>query len=187
MAWNTIESDPAVFSEMLERLGVRGVEVAELWGLDESAFESLGGTDNIKGLYFLFKWQKDKRTSHAVTTDAPEGVFFAKQTISNACGTLALLHVLLNRPEIDVGTALADYKAFAADLPPDLRGDLLGSCDPIRVTHNLFARPEPFEAEERAARDDDDVYHFIAYTQVGDKLFELDGLKPAPIQFGGWG
>jgi hypothetical protein len=64
---------------------------------------------------------------------------------------------------------------------------LLGSCDPIRVTQNSFARAEPFETEERAARDDDDVYHFIAYTQVGDKLFELDGLKPAPIQFGGWG
>lgn len=38
--------------------------------------------------------------------------------------------------------------------------------------------------ETRLATEDDDVYHFIAYTSINSTLYELDGLQPAPIRHG---
>ena len=181
--WSTIESDPGVFGEMLARLGVRGVQLDEVLTLDVDEVAALAPF----GLFFLFKWDKTKGRAPAATSSAAgaggassaaggSGVFFARQTIANACGTLAMLHVLLNIPPgeraaagVELGAALTDYGAFTAELPPDLRGDLLASCDAIRVTHNLFARPEPFGADddERPTRGKKaDAYHFVAYVPV---------------------
>ncbi|EPY49373.1 ubiquitin carboxy terminal hydrolase Uch2 [Schizosaccharomyces cryophilus OY26] len=184
MSWTTLESDAGVFTDLIENLGVSGVEVEELYTLDE---ETLRNFSDIYGIIFLFKWKKpDGKPDGELDYESIDRIFFGQQVINNACATQALLSVLLNHnEEIDLGSKLTEFREFTKLLPPDLKGEALGNSEDIRCAHNSFARSDPFVSDEtKVATEDDDVYHFIAYTNINDIFYELDGLQPAPINHG---
>ncbi|KAL6707459.1 hypothetical protein ACN47E_004029 [Coniothyrium glycines] len=186
--WNTIESDPGVFTYLIEKLGVKDVQFEEVTVLDSAELQNLG---TVYGVMFLFKYPTgeapgSKPKDGTYDYEAANTLFFPAQTIQNACGTQAIVSLLLNREDdVEIGKELREFKEFAGEFPPDLRGETLSNSDLIRETHNSFARSSPFVDEtQRTATEDDDVFHFIAYTSINNKLYELDGLQPAPILHG---
>jgi ubiquitin carboxyl-terminal hydrolase L5 len=80
----------------------------------------------VYGVIFLFKYLTgEKRGSEPPdgTFDhaAAESIFFAAQTIQNACGTQALLSVLLNQDsKVDIGAPLTEFKEFTAVFPSEV-------------------------------------------------------------------
>ncbi|KAL6720426.1 hypothetical protein ACLMJK_002348 [Lecanora helva] len=186
--WNTIESDAGVFTFLIDNLGVKDVQFEELIALDA---ELLKQQSPVYGVIFLFKYPTGEKPSDTPKDgrfdfEAAENLFFAAQTIQNACGTQALLSVLLNKEgEVQIGPQLKEFKEFTGAFPSDLRGEALSNSELIRDVHNSFARSSPFIDEaQRLATEEDDVYHFIAYTSINGILYELDGLQPAPISHG---
>uniref|UniRef100_A0A7S1XF06 Ubiquitin carboxyl-terminal hydrolase n=1 Tax=Compsopogon caeruleus TaxID=31354 RepID=A0A7S1XF06_9RHOD len=197
-AWSTVAADPGIFTELLKEMGVLGVQVQELYSLDP---EELAPIVPIYGLILLFKWRPDP-----VGPDAPipsvrsmlasvaaeeenrtPDIFFASQVINNACGTQALLSVVMNMEENDEGTfslgpELTAFREFTADFDPHLKGLAVINSEIIRAAHkNLSSHPHGVNERTRTNENDESIYHFISYVPRGGKVYELDGLRPSPI------
>ncbi|KAA0153153.1 hypothetical protein FNF29_03341 [Cafeteria roenbergensis] len=182
MEWCTIESDPAVFTELTERLGLETqMEIGEVFSMEDVESQA-----DCAGFILLFRYDKGTMrpsSSSSVGVADDPSVFFCKQTVENACGTIALLHVLLNAEGVRPGPKLTNFLEFASSMPEaELRGEILGMSDDIRKAHNSFARSEPFMSEEKGSSEGGEAFHFVAYVPKNGALYELDGLQRGPIR-----
>ena len=64
------------------------------------------------------------------------------------------------------------------------KGLALSNSDDIRSVHNSFARQSVFEFDAKFAKEDDDVFHFVAYVPIKGRIYELDGLREGPLDHG---
>uniref|UniRef100_A0A7R9WVH2 Ubiquitin carboxyl-terminal hydrolase n=1 Tax=Craspedostauros australis TaxID=1486917 RepID=A0A7R9WVH2_9STRA len=202
--WCTIESDPGVFTELLEELGCKTVEFQELWSLDEGSIEQLkASTGSVYGFIFLFQWQSRSQASAASSSSGgadktplaesqiPDKLFFAHQVATNACATQAVLSIVLNAglSAEELGPTLSEFSDFTADFPPQLKGVAISSQETIQKVHNSYGKSDAFLHDGKYVsplrnEDSKEVYHFVAYVPHDGKVYELDGLQSGPIVTG---
>lgn len=185
--WCLIESDPGVFSALIRDFGVRGIQVEEIFTLDKSSFEH---HKPIHGLIFLFKCIEDSDPEGSVVQDDRlDKIFFAKQVITNACATQAIVNILLNvkHDDVKLGSTMSDFKDFTQAFDSVNKGLALSNSDVIRGVHNSFSRQQIFEFDNSMMPKDQDAYHFIGYMPIGGRLYELDGIKAGPVDHGAIG
>lgn len=191
--WNTIVSEPGVFTKLVSNLGVENVQIDELYSIDS---HSLREVAPIYAVIFLFKYSNVDReyANRNQPLDGEydanfreNGVFFAQQTIQNACATLAVLNALFNSSEeINLGEELQNLRLFTLDFDPEMCGETLSNSEVIRTVHNSFSAPRFIDTgdQPKPPRDDKDdgLYHFVAYMNIHNTIYELDGLKQYPIK-----
>ena len=186
--WLPIESNPDVMNSFLKKLGVpEQWEINDVYGLEPELLLML--PQPVLSLMLLFpitdkyeeylKEQEDNANNQEVSSN----VYYMKQTISNACGTVALMHSVANNTsniELNDGP-LKTFLTATKLMSPEERASKLESDDDICSSHDDAAR----EGQTSAPNRDDKVdYHFIAFVQVDGHLYELDGRKSGPINKG---
>ncbi|KAL7042646.1 hypothetical protein ACKWTF_001230 [Chironomus riparius] len=202
--WLELESDPGLFTLLLEDFGVNGVQVEEIYDLKKPI------EGPVYGFIFLFRWIEERRARRKLAESIDiyqkdenivNSIFFAHQIVPNSCATHALLSILLNCSNIDLGSTLTRLKNHTKDMTPENKGYAIGNTPELAFAHNSHAMPQARRRHERIAGVTTssrigiptssrvaciEAFHFISFVPINGHLFELDGLKPYPMDHGTW-
>uniref|UniRef100_A0A3Q0SWX9 Ubiquitin carboxyl-terminal hydrolase n=1 Tax=Amphilophus citrinellus TaxID=61819 RepID=A0A3Q0SWX9_AMPCI len=169
--WLPLESNPEVCF-FVSCLGMKSSwQFGDVYGLDPELLSMVPRP--VCAVLLLFpvteKYEAFKQEQEEKLKDQPQevspGVYFIKQTIGNACGTIGLIHAVANNQAL---LEFGEFSLFCNEVS-------------IRVTHESSAQ----EGQTEAPSLDEKVnLHFIAFVNVGGHLYELDGSKSFPIVHG---
>ena len=197
--WLELESDPGLFTLLLEDMGVEGTQVEEIYDLQR---EPLVDGGQCYGAIFLFKWIDDRRSRRKIVDEQElyvkdeetvNNIFFAQQVIPNSCATHALVSILLNCPSLHLGVTLTELQEHTRGMSPDNKGLAIGNCPQLAFAHNSHAAPRARRRTERSAASagmtgsrfsSGETFHFVSYVPINGRLFELDGLRKFPLDHG---
>ncbi|XP_077072891.1 ubiquitin carboxyl-terminal hydrolase isozyme L3 isoform X2 [Siphateles boraxobius] len=128
--------------------------------------------------------QEEEAQIKAQGQEVSSDVYFMKQTIGNACGTIGLIHAVANNQrhlEFEPNSPLKAFLLQSAKMSPKEKAAFLEKDESIRVTHESSAQEGQTEAPGLDEKVD---LHFIAFVNIEGYLYELDGRKPFPIVHG---
>jgi ubiquitin carboxyl-terminal hydrolase L3 len=194
--WFPLESNPQLINAYIQKLGFDTTlyEFVDVFSTEDWALEMI--PQPVAAVLMLYPLTEAQQSNTTVTTTATpteqdSSVWFIKQRIGNACGTIALLHALFNAPE-----SLRNNNSFRPhSFLQILADDCPNSLDPLAKAERLENDPHIAQlhddassskanATNRGNLDDDIVTHFIALVHVEGRLYELDGRKEGPIDHG---
>lgn len=194
--WFPLESNPEVMNKFITQMGFSTGEycLTDVFSTEEWALEMV--PKPVLGVVFLYplteksekhKAEEEERIQKEGQVVSPN-VYYMKQTVGNACGTVGLLHAIGNIRHFHDGNLLGPedsylrtfYKATES-LSPDEIADYLMNDDAIESFHGSSAQEGQTEADEESLKVNK---HFIAFTHVDGHLYELDGRKNFPINHG---
>ena len=119
-----------------------------------------------------------------------KNVFYMKQTIGNACGTIALIHSLMNNLDViridsdEPNVFLRDFLEATQGMDPDGVGEYLENGPCAQLLASIHA--DAAEGGDTAAPsvDEEINLHFVAFVEHGGGLWELDGRRAGPVYHG---
>ncbi|CAN6580624.1 unnamed protein product [Malus baccata var. baccata] len=183
--WLPLEANPDVMNQFLWGLGLQEdeAECYDVYGLDGELLEMV--PKPVLAVLFLYPITaktEEERMMQANEKQEPKGnVYFMKQTVGNACGTIGLLHAVGNiTSEIKLveDSFLDRFFKKTASMDPLQRAAFLESDTEVEVAHSVAANGGDTEASDNADT------HFICFACADGELYELDGRKSGPISHG---
>lgn len=183
--WLPLEANPEVMNQFLWGLGLpeNEAECYDVYGLDEELLEMV--PKPVLAVLFLYpltpQSEQERILQDSIKTGPSNAVYFMKQTVGNACGTIGLLHAVGNvTSEIKFleDSFLDRFFKSTASMDPLQRAAFLENDGEMEVAHSVAAT-----AGETEASDNVDT-HFICFSCADGQLYELDGRRSGPISHG---
>ena len=151
-------------------------------------------THAILLLFPITEASEKARLEHASTRNDDDaasdlvspGVWFTRQTIGNACGTIGVLHAVANTQHeysIADDSWFARFFAATSTMTPAERAAHLEADDSLEAAH-AGAASSVASSTAVPTPDEEVDLHFVALVHVDGGLYELDGRKEAPVRHG---
>ncbi|CAG8622096.1 11343_t:CDS:2 [Funneliformis caledonium] len=183
-------------SDYIHKLGVsQDWAYTDVFGLDSEILSMI--PQPVKAVILLFpitdNYERDSKEEvnkiQEIGQEVSPNVMFFKQTISNACGTIGLLHSLGSNTDaipIDEGP-LKRLLDISKNLTSDERAKVLEEDQELAEAHKSSASSGQTSASlnYRTPSEDEVVnLHFATFIEKDGSIYELDGRKPFPINHG---
>merc|ERR1712232_1519530 len=185
-----LESNPDMFNVFARSIGLPDAwSFVDVLGMDEELLAMVPRP--CLGVILLFEYSDKLLAAHYSADDSTKkqplssDIFFMKQFVGNACGTIAALHCLGNSTQtlnFEADSPMSRFIAGLEDRTPQHIGAALADFEEFHL-----ASDESAEAEgqtEALDADDDTNHHFIAFVENGGTVYELDGAKEFPVHRG---
>lgn len=194
--WFPLESNPEVMNRYLVSLGIPEpkLEFVDVYGVSQDLLAMVPSPVHAIMLVYPICEATEKRAQELEEAQQ-DGVasfredhpfFFTHQLIGNACGTIAIVHAVMNNAaaigDIVPRSAIDDLKsATVSTTDPVVVGKIVASSEKLANAHADAA--EEGATENQPIEADIDL-HFVCFICAGGRCIELDGRKPNPILHG---
>ncbi|KAH9586462.1 Peptidase C12 [Trypanosoma melophagium] len=193
--WLPLESNPEVMNIYLKALGVPEPKVAfnDVFGLDTDLLAFVPRPVCAMLLLFPATEKIDDADMGAIARQKDEvkefmeknKFFYSKQTIANACGTMAIIHALLNNidriGDLRKDSPLDELIKVGMDMLPEERAEFIENYDALDEVHQKASEEG---VTENQPIDADIDLHFTCFVKINNRCVELDGRKPLPLLHG---
>ena len=184
-----LSNDPESLADFAETIGLDPESFAfnEIFSFDDEMLELI--PKPVHSIIFLYpldnedNYLEDRYSKSVPPIDQNATIpWFTNQTVPNACGTIAVIHSILNNlshVKIQPETWLSKFVEISKDMTPEERANYIESNDEIQELHEDAAVEDTTPVQE-----DSGLNHFITFIEKDGKCWELDGLKKSPICHG---
>ncbi|XP_006647623.1 ubiquitin carboxyl-terminal hydrolase 3-like [Oryza brachyantha] len=188
--WIPLEANPDVMNQFMWGLGVAEGEAqfCDVYGLDDELLAMV--PQPVLAVLFLYPLtslddEEEESGASATSTvgdkDLSKRVYFTKQTVGNACGTVGVIHAIGNaasKLKLVEGSYFDRFYKQTADMDPVQRAAFLEEDDEMEDAHSVAASAGDTDANVEVNE------HFVCFSCVDGELYELDGRKSQPTCHG---
>lgn len=176
-----MESNPEVMNSFLRKVGVKpNISVVDVLGFDDELLQMVEG--KVEGILLCYPLRGE--TNNTVDEEAKSRLYFMRQTIRNACATMALIHLLANQcadSDFEPNSSIMEFIKESKQLEPEVKANKFESCEGIATAHERASVEGQTEAP---AASESVEYHFISIIHNNNIIYEMDGRKHGPINHG---